>query len=102
MDRLSKALDPLRIALNSKRSKSARKVAIYRDVALMCLLSSALRRPDRSQAVGYITGFKVVGNLETPSVFRGRRPSTCPASSARPQRRNCGSSCVPRLRRTAS
>ena len=70
LDKVSKALQPLRDALDPHRTRAAKKVASTRDVALICLLTSMLRWPDREQAIAYLKGFRVVGNLNCPSVFK--------------------------------
>ena len=70
LQKLADALEPLRQALRPLRSTPARKVAPERDVAMLALLTAALRWPDRTQAVGYVKGFRVVGNLDAPAVFK--------------------------------
>ena len=64
------ALAPLRTALEPHRGATAKRVAATKDVALMSFVAAVLRWPDKSQAAGYLRGFRVIGQIEPTDVFR--------------------------------
>ena len=70
LQRVLSALDPLRAELEQFRSDTSRAVAATRDIAGLALFTSLLRWPDRTQAAGYLEGFRVVGTIETSKLFR--------------------------------
>ena len=45
-------------------------MAATRDVAMLVFATALLRWPDRTQGQAYLSGFRVVGNLDAPAVFR--------------------------------
>ena len=68
---LRRALEPLERALGAHRSAPAVAVAADRPVAFMAFVTALLRWPDRAQPAAYLTGFRVVGEIEPTGVFRG-------------------------------
>ena len=64
------ALQPLRDELAKHRSTTSMAVAAERDVAGIAMLTALLRWPDRQQALGYLQGFRVVGEIETSKIFK--------------------------------
>ena len=64
------ALRPLKEALEPLRSETSKAVAAQRDIAGLALFTALLRCPDRTQALGYLQGFDVVGEIPTSNVFR--------------------------------
>ncbi|CAK0807283.1 unnamed protein product, partial [Prorocentrum cordatum] len=74
MHRALMALEPVRAAPANKRSAAAQAVARDRDAAGIAFLTALLRWPDRSQAMGYLHGFPVIGDIEASGVFRPLGP----------------------------
>ena len=72
--RILRALDPIRDALVKLRSDTSKAVAAARDIAGIAFLTAVLRWPDRTQAEGYLYGFKVFGEIENSRIFRAVQP----------------------------
>ena len=68
------AVRPLLSVLYGSRSESSRKVASGKDPAFLACMTSLLRWPDRSQAMDFVSGFPIVGEIERSGVFREVRP----------------------------
>ena len=70
LQRVLAELQPIREALEPFRSETSKAVATQRDIAGIALFTALLRWPDRTQALGYLQGFDVVGEIPTSRVFR--------------------------------
>ena len=64
------AIQPLSDALHQHRSSTSLAVAAQRNIAGLAVLTAVLRWPDRMQAMGYLQGFEVVGDIQTSRFFR--------------------------------
>ena len=62
-------LPPLREATQPLRSFTTKSVPSTRDVAGIALFTALLRCPDRTQASGYLVGFKLVAEISQPQDF---------------------------------
>ena len=65
-----KALKPLDLALSQHRGEAAKRVAANKSPAFMAFLTSLLRWPDRDQALHFLQGYPIVGDIEPCGVFR--------------------------------
>ena len=68
--RIMEAIGPVRASLQPRRSGASLAAAADRDVAGIAFFTAALRWSDRSQAEGYLKGFKVFGEIESSRIFR--------------------------------
>ena len=67
---ISRALTPLRQWLSGARCDSAQRVAASKDVAFLACMTTLLRWPDRMQALSFIEGFPIVGEIPRTGIFR--------------------------------
>ena len=67
---ISRALTPLRQWLCGARCDSAQRVAASKDVAFLACMTALLRWPDREQAISFIEGFPIVGEIPRTGIFR--------------------------------
>ena len=67
---ISRALTPLRQWLSGARCDSAQRVASAKDAAFLACMTALLRWPDRTQAISFIQGFPIVGEIPHTGIFR--------------------------------
>ena len=67
---ISRALTPLRQWLCGAQCDSAQRVASAKDAAFVACMTALLRWPDRNQAISFIQGFPIVGEIPRTGIFR--------------------------------
>ena len=68
--RLMVIFDPLQTIVAEHRVATARAVASSRHIVLMSFVTALLRWPDRAQPMAYVKGFRVMGQIDDPGIFR--------------------------------
>ena len=74
MHRVVAALAPIGRALSKHRSPNALKVAKAKRPEVFAMFTSLLRWRDRTQAVGFVEGFDIIGASHPSGIFRGINP----------------------------
>ena len=70
LEQVIEILDPVEEALRKFRVSTSAAVAAGRRLVLMAFFTALLRWPDRRQALDYVHGFQVVGDIPVSGVFR--------------------------------
>ena len=67
---LGEAVRPMTEALRRRMAPTVKRVAAKKDPAFIALVAILLRWPDRSLALEYVKGHKIVGHIESSGIFR--------------------------------
>ena len=67
---VARLLQDLQPFITKHRVASAVAVASTRQVALMAFATALMRWPDRQQAIKYVHGFEILGEISSSSIFR--------------------------------